>query len=526
MATYVPKEPSGKKKPVRPAEKNGIYYGTFEFTDPQYPGKTITAFYSKDTANGDFLQIFKYKFGLGFGDYTVPGRSDFKNLSRDGGPGQIAYYDAVGRLKEKLIKENTGNQAQALGGSTLEQIEQALSNANTKKVWDASKETRAVDPKATEAPKDAPSIPSSSAPSGGPVELPEVIDELQNTADATIKSLNPPGRPAPLTLQYPFEGSFGNTQDHVVIEQFTYRAPQENLLTTGNGQFQTSFADIVTGGLRRGSNLREYIGLVKLPIPNQLAISNAVSWGEDTANPVEAGAFFGALPAAQQLAQGKFGGAAGDIFQGFGKLLDSIKGGGFGSGTPAGLLLSSFIAQYMLGKVGINVDPAQFIARGTGTTINPNLELLFNGPKLRSFSLSFEFAPVDELDANASRRIIRFFRQGMAPKRVNTNTIFIGSPNVFRINYRTEGGDNIKGLHRHKICALVACETNFTPDGVYQSYPDPYAGAQPVRTTMTLSFVELTPIFENDYRDKQGEDSGLDDALGGSQEIEFYDIGF
>ena len=55
---------------------------------------------------------------------------------------------------------------------------------------------------------------------------------------------------------------------------------------------------------------------------------------------------------------------------------------------------------------------------------------------------------------------------------------------------------------------------------------DPYAGAQPVRTTMTLSFVELTPIFENDYRDKQGEDSGLDDALGGSQKIEFYDIGF
>ena len=260
-------------------------------------------------------------------------------------------------------------------------------------------------------------------------------------------------------------------------------------------------------------------------------MSNGVSWGEDRANPIEAAAFFGALDLANNAIGGNIGDFFNTSFSGLGQLLDRFNKGGFSSGTPAGLLLSSFLAQYGLSKVGINVDPAQFIARGTGTTINPNLELLFNGPKLRSFSFTFEFAPNSINDAKGARRVMRFFKQGMAPKRFESTTIFIGSPNVFRVSYRGTGDKNIKGLNRFKICALTACEVNYTPEGVYQSYDDPDAVSMPVRTNMTLSFTELTPIFEQDYMTEN--DPSIQDILNplgspmaASQSITYDDIGF
>ena len=50
-----------------------------------------------------------------------------------------------------------------------------------------------------------------------------------------------------------------------------------------------------------------------------------------------------------------------------------------------------------------------------------------------------------------------------------------------------------------KICALTACQIDFTPDGTYQSYDDDNAVSMPVRSTMGLTFNELTPIFKDDY---------------------------
>lgn len=330
----------------------------------------------------------------------------------------------------------------------------------------------------------------------GNLEVPEVIEELQTSGEEAIQSLFPGKENKPRIIVYPTDASYSNSQDHVVFEMFSYRGPQEDLFTQANNDF----AQIVTGGLRRNTNLRSFIGMVKLPIPNNLAMTNGISWGEDRANPVEAGAFFGALGQAQNALNGNIGGLLNNTFSGFGDFIKSVYGGGFSASQPAGLLLSSFIAQYALGKVGINVNPAQFIARGTGTTINPNLELLFNGPKLRAFSFTFDFAPNGVKDANGARRVMRFFKEGMAANRVETNTIFIGSPNVFRISYRGTGGKVIKGLNRFKICALTACEINYSPDGTYQSYDDPEVVSMPARTTMTLSFTELTPIFAQDYR--------------------------
>lgn len=56
-----------------------------------------------------------------------------------------------------------------------------------------------------------------------------------------------------------------------------------------------------------------------------------------------------------------------------------------------------------------------------------------------------------------------------------------------------------------KMCALTACEIDYTPEGVWSAYADSSAGSQPISSNMALTFTELTPIFGNDYDDKPDE---------------------
>ena len=106
----------------------------------------------------------------------------------------------------------------------------------------------------------------------------------------------------------------------------------------------------------------------------------------------------------------------------------------------------------------------------------------------------------------------------MSPVRNQENLLFLGSPNVFRLRYRTQEDTRIKGLPMHKICALTQCEVNYTPDNVYQSYEDSSAGSSPVRTVMTMNFTELTPIFQDDYLGK------YEDMNKGTGENTFNDL--
>ena len=147
-------------------------------------------------------------------------------------------------------------------------------------------------------------------------------------------------------------------------------------------------------------------------------------------------------------------------------------------------------------------------------------------------SFQFRFAPNSDTEASICRKIIRFFKQGMAAKRIQEQTLFLGSPNVFRLRYLTGNNDPIRALPRYKICALTATEVDYAPGGLYQSYEDKDAGSQPTIMNMTLNFTELTPIFEQDYRNFDSAESQKDlfDKVGGELEainkINTEDVGF
>ena len=66
------------------------------------------------------------------------------------------------------------------------------------------------------------------------------------------------------------------------------------------------------------------------------------------------------------------------------------------------------------------------------------MELLFKGPTLRPFSFKFKLTPRGQTEAENIIKIIRFFKQGSAPIRSQSN-LFLKSPHIFRITYIHRG---------------------------------------------------------------------------------------
>jgi hypothetical protein len=117
-------------------------------------------------------------------------------------------------------------------------------------------------------------------------------------------------------------------------------------------------------------------------------------------------------------------------------------------------------------------------------------------------------SPRSEKEAKVINKIIRFFKQGMAAKKqdkrsgnqeygtAGATSYFLGTPNVFQLQYKTTGGNPIKGVNRIKTCALVGFSMNYTADGTWAAYDD----GQPVSVIMNMSFKELEPIYDTDYQ--------------------------
>ena len=133
------------------------------------------------------------------------------------------------------------------------------------------------------------------------------------------------------------------------------------------------------------------------------------------------------------------------------------------------------------------------------------MELLFNGPDLRNFTFSFLLAPRSEAEAMTVVRIIRFFKQGMAPIR-SKSRLFLKSPHTFRLAYKntaTTGRTDGFGVNDHpylnkfKECAMQTFGVNYTPNGQYSTYEDGVMTAYQV----TMGFQEMTPIYNDDYGD-------------------------
>jgi hypothetical protein len=312
-------------------------------------------------------------------------------------------------------------------------------------------------------------------------------------------------------LKYP-KDILENQQDTLHIEMFRYRPPLGDLFDPKPGTTPVNIADIFTKGVQRNSALlKDSIGSVILPIPAGISDSNNVEWGDDRMNNMTT-AVTGAV------GQNLFGTGLQQALVGFTNALAQTKAGlslPTGAINQAALLkqagadlnmpeVKTALMAMILKNAQFEVSPESILARGAGIVPNSNLELLFRGPTLRQFQFAYRFSPRSEEEAKDVRRIIRFFKQGSAARKLNASggagqgSVFLGSPNVFKLEYRTTGKKPIEGVNKFKICALQGVSVNYAPDGQWSAYEE----GQPVSYTMTLGFQEIEPIYESDYQDK------------------------
>ena len=145
---------------------------------------------------------------------------------------------------------------------------------------------------------------------------------------------------------------------------------------------------------------------------------------------------------------------------------------------------------------GTDLDVDTYLARSGGRVLNPNAEMLFQGPVIRDFNFSFLMIARSEDEGKQIRRIIKWFKKGMAPKF--RNTTLIKSPDIFNLEYRNAGG-LLKTVNRFNPggLALTTVNVDYAPSGYWSAYRD----SQPVALKMDLNFTELRPIYQKDQED-------------------------
>ena len=226
---------------------------------------------------------------------------------------------------------------------------------------------------------------------------------------------------------------------------------------------------------------RRTIGSCILPIPGGIADGNSVSWNQENMDPVAIAKAEFALRTIKDGGEGLTGSVS-DIA---GAL------GGTGKDTIATLL-----AQAASGT------GQQLLTRTTGSVLNPNMELLFQGPSLRDFTFQFKLSPRSSKEAKQIIKIIRFFKQGMAPIR-SQSRLFLKSPHTFKLQYLHDSSDH-NYLNRFKECALQSCAVTYG-EAQYSTYEDGVMSSYNIQ----LSFKELEPVFNDEYTELDGNNDSM-----------------
>jgi len=312
-------------------------------------------------------------------------------------------------------------------------------------------------------------------------------------------------------LRYPYT-LIAETTDYLQIDVIKYKSIREN-----NGGGSTSSLASSPGARRNRGTAKDKIKTILLPIPSNISDSNSAKYGDSSLNSIGAalvGGIGGIMDSGKSLGNG--GDFAADLIsalEGTGKQIVETTGGIAGA---QGFVTRS-LASSAAGIANVNITPDQILARSEGSIMNPNMELLFNGPSLRSFKFSFKMTPRNRDEAIEIKNIIRCFKAHMAPKVASigtgangtgevlssdnignaTNTSFLSTPDVFELRYR-QGATEHSFLNKFKQCFMESINVSYTADGTYATYDD----GTPVSMQMDLSFKEIEPVYNTDYGDE------------------------
>jgi hypothetical protein len=271
-------------------------------------------------------------------------------------------------------------------------------------------------------------------------------------------------------LSYPvIKPPSGMTYDYIQITAYEY-SPSDL-----GSSFNRATSAVTEGGL-----VKKY-ETIQLPMQPSLSESNAVSWTNDTINDIQRG--FANLSSGVQKFMGTDDKDA---------ITTAI---GDGAAQIRGLLASDTTRKRIVAFFAGQAVGANLMQRATGSIINPNLELMFTGPGLRSFNFTFRLTPREQKESEVIRKIIRAFKRNSSVQK-DTVSAFLKSPRIFKLEYIYKEGGQHPYLNKFKPCALTNFAVNYTPDGSYMVFND--TGSL-TAYDIQLSFTEIVPVYADDY---------------------------
>ena len=250
------------------------------------------------------------------------------------------------------------------------------------------------------------------------------------------------------------------------------------------------------------------INIIQLPMTGGISDNSSVSWSSDTLNELN--------NIAAGIAQNRIMQAGTDGSNPF----TSVVGAGMDVMNVANSLLSGeggadikkALSLYFAGQAA---SAPKALQRETGKMINNNMELLFNGPTLRTFQFTFKLRPRSESEAELCRGIIKALKRDMAARK-SDNRMFLETPRIFNIQYiyQAQGG-GIDGsdlltmtehpyMNKIKPCALTSFNVNYTPDGSYMTYE---TNGSMVGYDLQMSFQEIEPVYNTDQDEQADKDN-------------------
>jgi hypothetical protein len=234
---------------------------------------------------------------------------------------------------------------------------------------------------------------------------------------------------------------------------------------------------------------RSELPTIGLYMPEDISANYSATWGGRDFSPLGAAM----LRSVGQSINSQTNTSLEDFTKAAANSVDNLKGG----------LIPWFAAKAVAGAMNIvpgmggGVTTNDVLASTQGSILNPNTEVLYSAPQLRTFGLTFKMVPRNEAESDIIRTICNSFKKASLPKATSRSggdaRNLIGVPDIVKITFYHKDKVN-KWVSQFKHCAIGGVDINYTPDGAWSTYR---TGA-PVAVTLGLQFSELKLLFSEE----------------------------
>jgi hypothetical protein len=295
-------------------------------------------------------------------------------------------------------------------------------------------------------------------------------------------------------LRYPTDPEITSDTDYVVFSFFKYAPPFGGGRDTPNQAQAGSTTRQSSGGYAnyQNSNDRSYANPAADPIilymPEDIQSQFGAGWN---------GAGFGAAAAGMLGGTGML-----NTQRDFGAMVQS------GIENVPGVIKTSTFSALISGinaAAGANISLNQALGTVTGTIINPNVELAYEAPKLRNFTLKFKLVPRTSNESVDIRAICNRFKKSMLPSFGGQAIGFepgnlITIPDLCQVSFMN--GNKIHPyLPQYKLCSITDVNINYTAAGAYSTVGTDGA---PTAVELTISFLETKLVFSDEVQENGG----------------------